>query len=283
MVKLGCCIPGGSFMPEGVAEVPQSAAEQLAVKCHYVMDCGFDYTECGGMMLAGLTDAELDWLLAEDAKKPLGLYAVNSLFPGEYKLADPGNDWHKIETYVKRLIDVLSRLGIRYAVFGSGAARSIPETIDREVGLANLRRFMQFFADYAEPRGVTMVIEPLRARETNVYRTVPESDAEVKLLDRAGVQLLADAFHMAEENTAPEVIEACTGRLRHCHMAEAPDRTCPGQPTTGDIRFNQRFAAALCRMGYTGGVSAECSFTDFQKNVPEILAYMRELFPREEN
>lgn len=283
MVKLGCCIPGGSFMPEGVAEVPQSPAEQLAAKCRYVMDCGFDYTECGGMMLAGLTEAELDWLLAENAKKPLGLYAVNSLFPGTYKLADPGDTTTDIQTYVKHLIDVLSQLGIRYAVFGSGAARSIPDTMEREEGIENLRRFMQFFADYAEPRGVTLVIEPLRARETNVFRTVPKSDLEVQRLDRAGVQLLADAFHMAEEGTEPEVIEVCGNRLQHCHMAEAPDRTCPGQPTTGDIRFNQRFAAALNRMGYTGGVSAECSFTDFQKNVPEILAYMQELFPREEN
>lgn len=283
MVKLGCCIPGGSFMPEGVAEIPKSAAEQLAVKCHYVMDCGFDYTECGGMMLAGLTDDELDWLVAEDAKKPLGLYAVNSLFPGTYKLANPGDTWADIQTYVKHLIDVLSRLGIRYAVFGSGAARSIPEDMDREEGLNNLRRFMAFFAEYAKDKNVTLVIEPLRARETNVFRTVPESDMEVQNMNNLGVQLLADAFHMAEEGTEPEVIEDCGSRLQHCHMAEAPDRTCPGQPTTGDIRFNQRFAASLNRMGYTGGVSAECSYTDFQKNVPEILTYMRKLFPREEN
>ena len=82
---------------------------------------------------------------------------------------------------------------------------------------------------------------------------------------------------------APEAVEACGTRLLHCHMAEAPDRTCPGQSTTGDITFNQRLAASLIRMGYSGGVSAECSYTDFKKNVPEILAYMRTLFPGEEN
>lgn len=269
-------------MPEGVAEIPTSAAEQLAAKCRYVMDCGFDYTECGGMMLAGLTDAELDWLEAEDKKQSLGLYAVNSLFAPNHKLADPGENLDAITAYVKRLIDVLSRFGIRYAVFGSGAARSIPEGMDMETGLANLRRFMNYFADYGEQKGVTLVIEPLRARETNVYRTVPVSDAEVRLLNRPGIRLLADAFHMAEENTEPEAVENCGGRLLHCHMAEAPDRTCPGQPTTGDITFNQRFAASLIRAGYTGGVSAECSFRDFGKNVPEILAYMRKLFPGEE-
>ncbi len=283
MIKLGCCIPGGSFMPEGIAEVPQSAAEQLAVKCRYVLECGFDYTECGGMMLAGMSDAELDYLEAEDKKSPLGLRAVNSIFSPKFKLADPGDNWEEIAAYIRRLVDVLARFGIRYAVFGSGAARSIPEGVDRETGLANLRRMMNYFADYGEPRGVTLVIEPLRARETNVYQTVPVSDEEVKLINRPGVRLLADAFHMAEEGTPPEAVGNCEDRLLHCHMAEAPDRTCPGQPTTGDITFNQRFAAALIKSGYTGGVSAECSYTDFGKNVPEILNYMKTLFPREEN
>ncbi len=283
MIKLGCCIPGGSFMPEGVAEVPQSAAEQLAAKCRYVLECGFDFTECGGLMLAGMSDEELDWLEAENRKSSLGLRAVNSIFSPNYKLAAPGENWDAVAAYIKRLIDVLSRFGIRYAVFGSGAARSIPEGMEREEGLANLRRVMNYFADYGEEKGVTLVIEPLRARETNVFRTVPESDKEVCLLNRPGVRLLADAFHMAEEETPPEAVENCGDRLLHCHMAEAPDRTCPGQPTTGDITLNQRFAASLIRSGYEGGVSAECSFPDFKKNVPEILTYMRKLFPREEN
>ncbi len=281
MIKIGCCIPGGSFMPEGVAEIPQSPAEQLIAKCRYVMDCGYDFTECGGMMLAGLSEEELCKVEAANAEKSLGLYAVNSLFTPNNKLANPGEKWEEIQTYVKHLIDVLSRLGIRYAVFGSGVARSIPEDMDKEEGLANLRAFMNFFADYGEPRGVTLVIEPLRTRESNVYCTVPVCDEEVRRIDRPGVKLLADAFHMAEEKTEPEAVSYCGDRLLHCHMAEAPDRTCPGQPTTGDITFNQRFAKALLASGYNGGVSAECGFTDFAKNVPEILAYMQTLFPRD--
>ena len=123
----------------------------------------------------------------------------------------------------------------------------------------------------------------IKMNERIKINNVPVSDEEVKLLNRPGVKLLADAFHMAEEGTPAEVVENCGGRILHCHMAEAPDRTCPGQPTTGDINFNKRFAASLIKSGYTGGVSAECGYTDFKKNVPEILAYMRELFPREEN
>ena len=66
--------------------------------------------------------------------------------------------------------------------------------------------------------------------------------------------------------------------IRHCHIAEAPDRTCPGKFTTGDPQYNRDFAKTLNEIGYTGGVSAECSFDDFQKDVPAILAYLREIF-----
>ena len=63
MVKLGCCLPGGSFMPEGVAEVPQSIVEQITDNCYHILDAGFDYTEVGASMLYSLTDEELAELL----------------------------------------------------------------------------------------------------------------------------------------------------------------------------------------------------------------------------
>ena len=169
-------------------------------------------------------------------------------------------------------------LGIRYAVFGSGVARSIPDGVSRADGIAALRRFMGDFADYAYSRGVTLVIEPLRKKETNVYVTVPETAAEVRALANPGIRLLCDAFHMAEEGTPADAVLAAGELILHCHMAEAPDRTCPGRFTTGDPQYNWDFAHCLNRIGYTGGVSAECGFDDFRTDVPQILAYLREIF-----
>ena len=278
MVKLGCCIPGGSFMPEGVAEIPQSPAQSLIAKCRYVLDTGFDYTEVGGGMLVGLGDAEWETVLRENENDPLGLYAANSLFPKELRMGDPAADRDAQTAYIRKLVDRFVPLGIRYAVFGSGVARSIPDGVSRADGIAALRRFMTDFADYAYPRGVTLVIEPLRKKETNVFVTVPESAAEVRALANPGIQLLCDAFHMAEEGTPVGAVRDAAPLIRHCHIAEAPDRTCPGKFTTGDPQYNRDFAKTLNEIGYTGGVSAECSFDDFQKDVPAILAYLREIF-----
>lgn len=278
MVKLGCCLPGGSFMPEGVAEIPQSPAQSLIAKCRYILETGFDYTEVGGGMLVGLDDAEWSAVLRENEKAPLGLYAANSLFPRELRMGDPAADRDAQLAYIRKLVDHFVPVGIRYAVFGSGVARSIPDGVSRADGIAALRRFMTDFADYAYPRGVTLVIEPLRKKETNIFVTVPESAAEVRALANPGIQLLCDAFHMAEEGTPADAVLAAGTLIRHCHMAEAPDRTCPGTFTTGDPRYNREFARCLNQIGYTGGVSAECGFDDFKTDVPKILAYMREIF-----
>lgn len=278
MVKLGCCIPGGSFMPEGVAEIPQSPAQSLIAKCRYVLGTGFDYTEVGGGLLVGLDDAEWSTVLRENEKDPLRLHAANSLFPRELRMGDPSADRDAQIAYIRKLVDHFVPLGIRYAVFGSGVARSIPDGVSRADGIAALRRFMTDFADYAYPRGVTMVIEPLRRTETNVYITVPESAEEVRALANPGVLLLCDAFHMAHEGTSMDAVRDAAPLIRHCHIAEAPDRTCPGKYTTGDPQYNRDFAKTLNEIGYTGGVSAECSFEDFKTDVPAILAYLREIF-----
>ena len=54
MIKISCCIPGGSLMPEGVAGVPEGPVGQIVSKCRYLLSVGYDCTECAGGMLAGL-------------------------------------------------------------------------------------------------------------------------------------------------------------------------------------------------------------------------------------
>jgi len=280
MIQLGCCLPGGPFVLPGMTEAPASEAENLAAKCRFVLDCGFDFTECALPMLMNLSEDELLWLEEENKVRHLKLRAVNCIYVNGEKLSNPGESWEDLQSYIIRMIDTLARLQIPYAVFGSGGSRRIPDELTREEGLENLRRMMRFFADYGEKKGVTLVIEPLRNRESNVFNTLAESDAEIRLLNRPGVRLLADSFHMAEAGEEAENVLKCAENLKHCHIAEAPERTYPGCILTGDKNYNVRFAESLLAAGYTGGVSAECSFTDFKEDLPKACAYMRTLFHR---
>ena len=279
MIQFGCAIPGGSFMPEGVAEVPEAPDVQIREKCRAVLNAGYDFTECGGGMLAGLSDVQRENLLNENAKSSLKIHAVNSLFPSSFRLADPKGDAEVYVAYAANLFDIMKDLGAKYAVFGSGAARRIhADTYEYEEGLRTLTSFVTSVGAEAEKRGIALVIEPLRKAETNIFMTVPESGDYVRDLNHPGVKLLYDAFHMAEEGTDLSCVCEYADILRHCHIAEAPGRTRPGSPDSGDLSYNRRFAKELMKSGYSGGVSVECGFTDFVTDIRQAYEYLTEIF-----
>ena len=276
MIRLSCCIPGGSLMPEGEAAVPASPVSQIVAKCRYLLSLGYDCTECAGGMLADLTDEEVAELTAENERESLRLIAVNSLFPWGWKLADPASPRETYLDRARRLFSVMEKLGVKYAVFGSGGARSVLPDVPES--RETLDGFVKELGALARQHGLTLVIEPLRKKETNVFVTVPETGEAVRAMNDPSVRLLSDAFHMAEEGTdlscVPEYVDLC----RHCHIAEAPNRSFPGAEDSGDLSYNRTFAKLLIRSGYDGAVSAECGFRDFRTDAASALAYMREIF-----
>ena len=280
MIQFSCCIPGGSLMPEGVKEVPDSPAGQIVEKCRWLLSVGYDRTECAGGMLADLTPEDLDYLVEENRRSPLGLVAVNSLFPGNYRLADPHADHTPYYERAVKLFTIMQKLGIPYAVFGSGAARSLRQ--NRIDGYRTLSVYLNEIARAAADRGVTIVIEPLRRAETDVFVTVPETGESVRAMDDEHIRLLYDAFHMAEEGTDLSSVRDYIDLVRHCHIAEAPKRSAPGSDDSADLSYNRRFAAELIKGGYRGAVSIECGFRDFKAEAVSSLAYLKEIFAEAE-
>ncbi len=279
MIQFGCAIPGGSFMPEGVSEVPESTDILIIEKCRKVLAAGYDFTECGGGMLSSLDRRQRETLLNENAKEPLRIHAVNSLIPRHFRLADPNSNKDGYLAYFADLFDLMRELGAKYAVFGSGTARSIyADTYSAGDGMKSLADFITKLGMQASSVGITVVIEPLRKAETNVFVTVPETGEFVRELNQPGVKLLYDSFHMVEEKTDLSCVGKYADLVYHCHMSEAPLRTHPGSPDSGDLSYNRRFALELLKSGYRGGVSVECAFGDFEKDIVRAHAYLHEIF-----
>lgn len=277
MIKFACCIPGGSLMPEGVASVPESPAAQIVMKCRYLLEHGYDNTECGGGMLANLTEEEVEYLVLENNRESLKLIAVNSLFPGEWRLADPKTDKAPYIARAVKIFDIMQKLGVPYAVFGSGGARSLHEEDGLEESRVVLYDFMRAVADEAEKRGITFLLEPLQKRETNIFVTVPESAKAIEEIGHPNLLLLYDSFHMGVERTSLDCIEDTYKLVRHCHIAEAPRRTCPGSADSRDLGYNYRFIKELMARGYEGVVSVECGYRDFKTDAIKALKYLKDI------
>ena len=107
--------------------------------------------------------------------------------------------------------------------------------------------------NYAEPRGVEVVIEAIDRSETNYLLT---ADDVLGVIDRVGSRYLKvhlDTFHMnIEETDWAEPVRRCGTRLGHVHIADNT-RHYPG---SGMIDFRP-FLAALKEVGYDGSLVFE--------------------------
>lgn len=125
-------------------------------------------------------------------------------------------------------------------------------------------------ADECEGTGLTLVIEPLNTKESNIINSVAEGVALARSINRAPIRVLADFYHMDEEREALETIAEHKDWLAHIHVADT-GRLSPG---TGQYPYDA-FVQQLRLAGYQGGVSVECTVNDRVKELPSALSFLR--------
>ncbi|MDD4772663.1 MAG: sugar phosphate isomerase/epimerase [Eubacteriales bacterium] len=284
MIRLGCCIPGASFMPEGVGEVDRSTYGILSAGCRTIRDTGYDYAEAAVGLLMKMTGEE--YKRAKDEGE-IRIEAANSFIPGHMHISKISDE---MTDFIDRAMERVSGLGAGILVFGSGASRRVPEGVSREEGLAHLTDFLTVCDEYAGKHGITLALEPLNTRETNMINTLAEGASLVRRMMAAGcdnIKLLADTYHMSREGLGEDrgeneyneesftVLGEAEDIIVHAHAAEPFDRTYPG---SHDGVYLTRFAEALKKTAYGGRVSVECGFSDFIAESALALKFFRGIF-----
>lgn len=263
--RIGCCVPGASFMPEGVAGTKNDTLSELLAGAETVKRAGFDYAEVGvGMIMklsADETTAAAD-ALSEKYGGSFRVEACNSFIPptlkiigGELKKGSPLYD------YVDGAMMRMRILGADTVVFGSGGARKIPDGMTKEEGLSHIADFLSMCGDLGEIYGVTVAVEPLRPSECNAVNLTGEGCALSLRVNHPKIKYLADAFHMFHGGEAPDALLSADILPVHIHISE-PDRSYPGK--TGS-EYLIAFADALRKTSYAGRISVECKFDDFER------------------
>lgn len=239
-----------------------------------LQDAGYDFIEC---TVVSLIPEESDEKFAEVLKKyqesNLPVEAFNVLLPGDLKVTGEAVDEERIERYMKKALHRVKQIGADIVVFGSGAARSFSEEFPREKAKDQIIRFLHIAADYAEPLGITIVIEPLNKKESNIINSVPEAVEFAEKVNRKPIQVLADFYHMDEENEPLGNIVSSKKHLKHIHVADT-GRFSPG---TGNYPYEE-FVNQVKQAGYNGRISIECSCNDFEKEVKSARKYLEKVF-----
>ena len=164
------------------------------------------------------------------------------------------------------------RVGIRMIVFGSGAARNVPDGFDRPTAVQQITEFARNAAQIAAEQGITIVAEHLNRGECNIMNTVAEAMEYVKAVDHPNFQCLVDTYHLWLEDEPLENVRAAMPWIKHVHLADKDGRVAPGLSNKSDYR---KFFGVLKQGNYDGLISFEgTAMPDFAVTAPRVLAYL---------
>lgn len=180
--------------------------------------------------------------------------AANSLLPATLKVTGPAYDFGALKKYMATIMSRAQKAGIKTLVFGSGAARNVPEGFDRDKARAQILDFIRISADLAAKHDVMLVAEHLNKGECNIINSVAEAMTYVRAAGHPHFKCLVDSWHFWLENEPLESLRAAMPWIRHVHLADVEGRVAPGLSGKCDYR---PFFRVLKDGGYDGLMSIE--------------------------
>ena len=233
---------------------------------------GFDFVEPTVRSLCP-QEPDFDAIRAPFDSAPLPTPVFNMFVPAEVRLTGPEVDWAQVEGYLETAIGRVAALGGQAIVFGSGGARQVPDGFPQNKAEDQLVHFLRLAGDVAVHTDVTIVIEPLNVRESNIINSVAAGMELAQRADHPRVRLLADLYHMMMDSEPLENITTCAQWLDHIHVADT-DRGAPG---SGSYPYEELFRR-LHESGYNGRISIECRWDDFAAQAAESLTFLQHMW-----
>ncbi len=241
-------------------------------------DSGCGYIEEGvrSLLIPDRSDDEFRAQLEAAGESPLPVLACNSFLPESLKSVGPQSRPDEIIAFAETAFRRARKVGVRNVVFGSSGSRNIPDGFDRKEAHRQFVRLLRRMEPVARKHDIVVVLEPLSRGECNFINTVLEGIGIVEEVNLPNIRLLADIYHMLQENEGPESIVAAGQLLRHCHIAESEGRSPPG--VSGDD-FTP-YLEALREINYSGGISIECRWQDLQDELPVAVETLKKQIAR---
>lgn len=247
MIRFGIC---GSMLVKESRGGGMEVAPLLA-------SLDFDFIELALSPLAALDEKGFNWVKQFLKLSDVPCECCNNFIPGHIKLTGNDADLNRIKTYADRALGCAAELGASIVVLGSGKAREVPEGFPHPEALKQLTEHLFVLGESADRFGITIAIEPLRKAECNIINRVEEAIRLSRTLNHKRVRVLADYYHMAEENESSEILPVAGADLVHVHFANPSGRVFPTLQDS-DTGYGD-FFRHLKQAGYAGRISVEAN------------------------
>ncbi|HPZ16493.1 MAG TPA: sugar phosphate isomerase/epimerase family protein [Sphaerochaeta sp.] len=233
---------------------------------------GFDYLEAKLNQVALLEEAEFEAICREVEKAPIRVERCCLLLPKSMSVIGASYDEEALTAYLETAFSRMKRLGADLVVFGSGKSRAFGPELSYQEAFTQLVGVTRLIGEVAARHGVTIAIEPLNRKETNLINTLGEGAALQAAVNLPNVGLLADAYHLRSECEPLSRIGE-TAPLMHTHIALLEGRRYPTEASDEVAEF----FASLKAASYDGTMSIEGSSDDYQGDGKKALAVLRSM------
>ncbi|MDY0290047.1 MAG: sugar phosphate isomerase/epimerase family protein [Sphaerochaeta sp.] len=264
-MKLSVAIAGAEAMPN--AFVVFRGVESSIVKAH---ELGFDGVELALKRPDEVNKADLKRMLKENS---LEVSAVSSgqVFGARNLYFTDENKANRKELYETfcGFIDLASDFG---GLVNIGRTRGSISGRDPQLCEDLFMDMAHLVADYAEKRGVELILEPVNRYEIDFINNLDECTALLKKVNRKNFSMMPDVFHMNIED--PHIGESLIRNkeyVRYIHFADT-NRHAPGD---GHMDWDEIFSA-LTTIGYNGWTTAEIlPFPDPETAAKRTVAFLK--------
>lgn len=240
---------------------------------------GFDFVEENAQGLLRAHDLPADkWHGSDHAlEAALPVPSVNCMLPGDHKITGPDVDAARNSRYVAVMFSRAQRVGIRTIVFGSGGARSYPDGFSRETAQAQIVSFLKSVAPLAMDHDVTLVVEHLNKKESNIINSPREGAEIVREVNHPAVRLLLDTYHLWMDDLPLSEVEETVDLVHHVHVADKQGRVAPGLSGASDYRpvFQILKAAGYGASGKPNRIAIEPGAIDIRRDGAKALDYLK--------
>ena len=235
---------------------------------------GYDFVELPLYTLSCMSDEAFDRVQQLVAEYALPSLVVNQFFGGDAPiLREDSTD--VVRTYIQTALARAAALGCKVAVIGSGAARRRPDDMPLDVFHTRFATTIRTAIEVAATFGITIVIEPLCAKDSNTLNTISEAVAFTDSIGDERLQLHADTYHMFINGEAMDALAQTKGRLAHLHVARINEDR--GVPCEADAAFLEELGALLAAYDYDGYVSIEAAYRDFENEIVAVRPLLQKL------
>jgi sugar phosphate isomerase/epimerase len=234
---------------------------------------GYDFIEpsVGDFLKPGEDEKEFESQFFKYKESPLPVISCINFIPKELKSVGPVTHHDQIIGYAETAFRRAKQVKMKYIVFGSGGSRRIPDNWTKEKAYTQFVELVSRMAPVAKKYGIVIVLEPLNKEQVNFINSLAEGAEIVNKVNHPNLRMLADIYHMLKENEPAEEIIKFGKLLYHCHIGEKEVRSAPG--IKGDDF--KPYLNALKQVNYSGGLSLECVWNNFDAEVASAIGYLK--------